>query len=134
MAVDDEERRREYPGNRFSRQILRQDLSELTQRLNDEEFGEGHLEQGHNQIELYRQNGTTVSLFVLDEGAVLPEHSVDDGSVMIQVLDGRIRLEAGSGTEDIQAGGGTVVTLQEGVSHGITATESSRLIVTIMRD
>lgn len=134
MPLADEERRREYPGDRFSKRILEQDLDELAEQLHNEELGEGHLEQGHNQIELYRHDGTTVSLFVIDEGAELPEHTVDDGSVMIQVLDGDLELETEDGEEPLSPGANSVVTLGPGVQHKLHAQTASRLIVTIMRD
>lgn len=133
MPLPDEERRREYPGDRFSKRILEQDLNQLTEQLRNEELGKGHLEQGHNQIELYRQNGTTVSLFVLEEGAELPEHSVDDGSVMIQVLEGKIRVETDDTEDPLTPNTNTVVTLASGIGHSIRADEPSRLLLTIMR-
>jgi quercetin dioxygenase-like cupin family protein len=133
MPLPKEERRREYPGDRFSQRVLEQDLGSLADRLQDEEFGDGHLEQGHNQIELYRQDGTTVSLFVMNEGAELPEHSVSDGSVMIQVLDGDIEVETGDSEEPLSSEENSVVTLGPGIKHKVRAQTSSRLMVTIMR-
>jgi len=86
MSCTSDSRPREYPGNRFSKRIIEQDLNELAEELRDEEFGEGHSEKGHNQIELYRHNATTVSLFMFEQGGHLPEHSVEDGSAVIRVL------------------------------------------------
>lgn len=134
MATSDEERRREYPGDRFSQRVLEQDLDELAEKLNREDLGEGHLEQGHNQIELYRRGGTTVSLFVLEDGAELPEHSVDDGSVMIHVLQGAVDIDVDDNDASLASGKNDVVTLDAGVGHTIRAEEASRLLVTIMRD
>lgn len=133
MTVSDEERQREYPGDRFAERVIEQDLDALAERLNNEEFGEGHLEQGHNQIELYRHDGTTVSMFVMDEGASLPEHSVEDGSVMIQVIDGKVTVNCDGTDDSPQPDTNTVITLQPGVAHSIEAEAPSRLLVTIMR-
>lgn len=133
MTPPDEERTREYPGDRFSHDIIQQNLDQLTDQLRSEEFGEGHLEQGHNQIELYRHGGTTVSLFVMAEGAELPEHSVDDGSVMIQVLDGRLTFRSENSEETLNSEENDVIVVESGVKHSVTAKEESRMILTIMR-
>lgn len=134
MSPSEADRRREYPGDRFSKRVIEQDLDDLAEQLRNEELGEGHLEQGHNQIELYRRNGTTVSLFVLEEGSELPEHSVDDGAVMIQVLEGSITVGTDDTDEALTPDENSVVTLASGIGHSIRADEPSRLILTIMRN
>lgn len=134
MSQPQEDRRREYPGDRFSQRIIQQDLDEVARQLREEEFGEGHLEQGHNQIELYREGGTTVSLFVMEKGAHLREHTVDDGSVMIQVLEGTLCLQTEDAEDHLHPGQNSLVVLEAGVGHSIQAEKPSRFLLTIMRD
>lgn len=134
MAPPEEERTREYPGDRFSHDIIQQNLDQLTDQLRSEEFGKGHLEQGHNQIELYRHGGTTVSLFLMAEDAELPEHSVDDGSVMIQVLDGRLTFRSENSEGTLTSEENDVIVVESGITHGVKAEEKSRMVLTIMRE
>jgi quercetin dioxygenase-like cupin family protein len=134
LAPPEEERTREYPGDRFSHDIIQQNLDQLTDQLRSEEFGKGHLEQGHNQIELYRHGGTTVSLFLMAEDAELPEHSVDDGSVMIQVLDGRLTFRSENSEGTLTSEENDVIVVESGITHGVKAEEKSRMVLTIMRE
>lgn len=133
MSSNDDKRKRDYPGDRFSERIIEQDLGELIDQLKDEpdDFDDGHLEQGRNQIELYRQGSTTVSLIILQSDAELPEHSVADGSTMVQVLSGSIKLRTDDGVLDREKG--TVTTLQQGITHAVEAQEPTALLLTIMR-
>lgn len=134
MSPSEQDRRREYPGERFSRKIIEQDLDEVAEKLKEEEFGEGHMEQGHNQIELYRHGNTTVSFFVLDEGAHLKEHTVDDGSVMIQVRKGKICFQTEEAQEHLHPEENSIIILEPGVAHSVQAEQSSQILVTIIRD
>lgn len=69
----------------------------------------------------------------MDEGAELPEHTVDDGSVMIQVLTGKIQLLTGESDNTLSLEDNKVITLGEGVNHTIRAEEATQLLLTIMR-
>lgn len=134
MAPSEEDRRREYPGDRFSKRIIEQDLDEVARQLQEEAFGEGHAELGHNQIELYRRGGTTVSLFVFEQGGHLPEHAVEDGSVMIHVLEGKLCFRTEEAEKHVHPGENSVLILESGIRHSVRAETPSRMLVTIMRD
>lgn len=134
MSSSDEERRREYPGERFAQSVIQQDLSELSRQLDEEELGDGHNEQGHNQIELYRHNNTTVSLFNFEQGAHIADHAVEDGSVMIQVLDGKLCFQTEDADTHLHPEDEQVIILEPGIEHSIQAEKDSRVLLTIMRD
>ena len=128
-----EDRRRQYPGERFARSVIQQDLDKISRELKQEELGEAHERLGHNQIELYRHGGTTVSLFVFDQGGHLPEHVVEDGAVMIQVLEGTVCFQTEDAETHIHPPENNVVFLEPGIEHSLQAETEARVILTIMR-
>lgn len=134
MSDDTNDRRREHPGERFAQSVIQQDLDELTEQLKDEELGPGHGTRNHNQIELYRHGGTTVSLFVFEQGGYINDHSVEDGSVMIQILDGKLCFQTKDAETHLHPEGKDIVTLEPGVEHSVQAEKPTRLLLTIMRD
>lgn len=134
MSGSNDDRRREHPGERFAQSVIQQDLKELSRQLDEEDLGVGHSEQGHNQIELYRHNNTTVTLFNLDKGAHINEHAVEDGSVMIQVLEGKLCFQTGNADAHLHPEDEQVVVLEPGIEHSIQAEKDSRVLLTIMRD
>lgn len=128
------DRRREHPGERFAQSVIHQNLDNLTEQLENEDLGAGHGERGHNQIELYRHGGTTVSLFVFEQGGFIDNHSVEDGSVMIQVLDGKLCFQTKDAETHLHPEGNEIVTLEPGIEHSVQAEKPSRMLLTIMRN
>lgn len=128
-----EERRREYPGERFAQSVIQQDLVKLSRELKQEDLGSGHGERGHNQIELYRHKGTTVSLFYFEQGGHIPDHLVEDGSVIIQVLEGTICFQTKDAETHIHPASENLVILEPGIKHSIQAETESRVLLTIIR-
>jgi quercetin dioxygenase-like cupin family protein len=134
MSNSDDDRRREHPGERFQDSVIQQNLKELSDQLNEEDLGEHHNTRGHNQIELYRKNGTTVSLFQFEQGAHIPEHKVEDGSVMIQVLEGKLCFQTEDAETHLHPQDEDVVVLEPDTPHSVQAEKPTRMLLTIMRE
>lgn len=126
-----EERLREQPSTRFSKDVLRNDLEEEIEVIRNEEMGEGHLKQGHRQKELYREGGNTVSLFYFEEDGRLPSHVVEDGSVSLQVLEGDLQVETSDGKRRVRTN--ECLFLKPGVGHSLSAGAETVMLMTIMR-
>lgn len=129
--MSDDERLRAQPSERFDHPLMEFDLDEEIETIQEEDIGEEHTERGHRRKQLYRHDNLTLNLLVFEEGGSIPEHNVPDGSVVIQVLEGRLRLETETGTREI--GSGELVTLKPGVHHEPTALETSKVLLTIVR-
>lgn len=84
--------------------------------------------QGHRQKMLYRHGGTSVSLFLFDAGAGLREHRTN-GTVLIQALSGRLRVEAEGRPHEVSAG--RLLVMSPGVPHDVHALEASRMLLTV---
>lgn len=134
MSDDNNERRREHPGKRFSQSIIHQNLDELTDQLDTEDPGSGHGTHDHNQIELYRHGGTTVSLFVFEQGGYIDDHSVEDGAVMIQVLEGKLCFQTRDAETHLHPEENEMISLEPGIEHSVQAEKPTRMLLTIMRD
>lgn len=73
---------------------------------------------GHRQKTLYKRAGRTVALFVLDAGAVLPEHAAN-GIVTVQAIEGALQVTAGSEPHRLDPGG--LLVMAPGVRHDVRA-------------
>jgi len=127
-----DERRREAPEKRFEGNILELNLDESIQQLKDEPPVHDE-EQSHRQVELFRHEGRTVSLMELDAGATIPEHSVEDGPVMIQVLDGTLCFQSEDEDHHGHYESNDLLFLKPGTLHSVQAETDSRFLLTIMR-
>ena len=83
---------------------------------------------GRRQKTLLRDGGVTVALFLFDAGAALDAHKAP-GAVVIHVLDGRLRVNAGGRAHDLTAG--RLLVLAPGAVHDVTADAPSRMLLTI---
>ena len=88
----------------------------------------GQVHQGHRQKMLYRHGGTSVSLFAFAAGGSMREHQTN-GTVLIQVLSGRLRVRAGDTEHELVAGG--LLAMSPKVPHEVTAVEESRMLLTV---
>src|SRR4051794_32491950 len=91
---------REAPRDRFAPAELRFDLAEAAQSLLREPH-EG--QRGHRQIALYKTHHTTVALFAFEPNGSLPQHQAQ-GAVIIQVLQGRLRVKTPEAAHDLSSG------------------------------
>lgn len=123
-----EERLRERPDERFaaSQQLL--DLHTMLKELRGEPHEAQH---GHRQITVYHHERIAIVLFSFEEGGQLAEHKAN-GTVAIQALEGRLKVQAGEESYDLLPG--MVVLLSPNVRHSVTALEQSALLLTIYRE
>lgn len=76
-----------------------------------------------------KADGTRVVLFAFDAGQVLTEHTAAM-PVLLQVLDGRLRI--GGGGEFVELTPGGLVHLDTRLPHSVEALEPSRLLLTML--
>ena len=119
------ERIRERPEERFASPAQKFDLDEVARKLAAEPTTTA---QGHRQRMLFRRGDTTLSLFLFEAGAALREHRTN-GTVLIQVLQGRMTVTAGGERHDLP--GGSVLTMAAGVPHDVHADVASRMLLTV---
>jgi quercetin dioxygenase-like cupin family protein len=76
-----------------------------------------------------KAEGARLVLFSFDEGQELTEHTAAV-PVLLQVLDGRLRVAAGGEQIDLVPGG--VVHLAERAPHSVLALEPTRMLLTML--
>ena len=118
-------RLRPQPESRFAARQLAFDLSAVALKLK-EEFQAG--EEGHRQITLFKQDSTTVALFVFGHLTRLPPHRAK-GIVTIQVLKGHLQITAEGEAHTLRAG--NLLVLGPGVEHDLVAYEESEMLLTV---
>ena len=74
-------------------------------------------------------DGVRIVLFAFDAGQVLTEHTAAM-PVLLQVLDGRLRVSGAGETVELAPGG--VIHLDTRVPHTVAAVEPSRLVLTMI--
>jgi len=94
-----------------------------------QEVGAG--EAGRRQVTLYKHSATTIALFLFGHLTHLPPHRTN-GTVVIHVLRGRLRVTAESQEHDL--GAGQLLVLAAGVEHNVAAFEESAMLLTVHRD
>jgi quercetin dioxygenase-like cupin family protein len=118
-------RLRPQPESRFAAPQHAFDLGAAAAKLK-QEFHAG--EQSHRQITLYKQDSTTVALFVFGPAARLPSHRAR-GIVTIQVLRGHLEITAEGQAHTLHPG--NLLVLGPGVEHDLVAHEESEMLLTV---
>ena len=70
----------------------------------------------------------TAALYLFDIGAGLPSHTVD-GVVLIETLQGRLKVNTDEGVHALPAG--CALRLSPGVRHDVQAEEPSRMLLIV---
>lgn len=76
-----------------------------------------------------KADGTRVVVFAFDEGQELREHTAPF-PVLLQAIEGHLRVTAGGGTADLRPGG--LVHLPARLPHSVEAAEASRMMLTMV--
>lgn len=124
-------RLREAPASRFEGPQHFLDLLDLSAHLLNEAHAGAN---GHRQMTLFRHEATTIMLVAFEAGGEMADHRAN-GLVTIHVLDGALRIEAGSQgegelqTHDLQAQ--QVLVLAPGVIHSVSAHQPSRMLLSV---
>jgi quercetin dioxygenase-like cupin family protein len=119
------DRTRQHPTERFAAPAQAFDLDAAAGEL-ARETTTPHA--GHRQKTLYRHGGSSLSLFLFQPGSELREHRTN-GTVFIQVLQGRLTVHAAGQRHDLPAG--RVLVLSPGVPHDLHAEELTRMLLTV---
>jgi quercetin dioxygenase-like cupin family protein len=119
------DRTRMHPDERFAASAQGFDLDAAAAELAGEATPP---HAGHRQKTLYRHGGSTLALFVFQRGAELREHRTA-GTVFIQVLRGRLTVNAAGARHDLPAA--RVLVLSPGVPHDLHAEELTHMLLTV---
>ena len=119
------DRTRAHPQERFAPSAQTFDLNAATQELKSEPTAAA---QGRRQKTLYRHGNSSLSLFLFEAGAGMKEHRAA-GTVFIQVLKGRLTVQAQGERHDLSAG--RVLVMAPEVPHDVYAEEASRMLLTV---
>jgi quercetin dioxygenase-like cupin family protein len=119
------DRTRPHPQERFAPSAQTFDLAAATRELEREP---NVAVQGRRQKTLYRHGNSSLSLFLFDAGAGMKEHRAA-GTVFVQVLTGRLTVQASGERHDLSAG--RVLVMAPDVPHDVYAEEASRMLLTV---
>ncbi len=86
-----EQRLRQSPNERFKGASVTFDLREEIDALRAEDRPS---HAGHRQKTLFKHNGCTIALFVMEAGGSIPDHKVN-GTVSIRPVEGEVALRLG---------------------------------------
>ena len=125
QQADSSDRQRTHPDERFAPSAQAFDLESAARELSSESNTGVH---GHRQKTLYRFGNTTLALFLFDAGARMREHRAA-GTVFIQVLQGRLTVQAENERHDLEAG--RVLVMSPNVPHDVFAEEASQMLLTV---
>ncbi|MCW5892144.1 MAG: cupin domain-containing protein [bacterium] len=101
-------------------------LDTEARRLRDEPEAESGTRNG---ITLVKDGPLRVVLVLLNAGAALDD-AAEAGPATVQILAGRVRFEARDGQGTL--GPGTIVAIESGVPHAVTAEERSVVLLTLV--
>ncbi len=124
-ATMSDDRLRQAPAERFATDHLVFDLHAEIAALRAEPSSPRH---GHRQKTLYKHAGRTVALFVMDAGAVLPEHAAG-GTVTVQTIEGSIDVNASGRMHTLRVG--MMLVMAPGVRHDVRATASAAFLLQV---
>ena len=113
------------PRERFAHEIIQFDLKQEAESLASE-CHEGHF--GHRQIVLYKHGHASVSLFRFEQGGSMREHKTN-GTVFIQVIEGRLTLTMKGKKHRLETGG--LLVLAPGIPHDVLAEQDSVMLLTV---
>lgn len=88
-------------------------------------------DKGISSRVLARTSGGNLTLFAFDAGEELSEHTAPFDALVV-VLDGTFVLTIGG--EEVTAEAATIVRMPANVPHAVRATESSRMLLIMLRD
>lgn len=125
--MSDTDRLRQHPADRLASPVQVVDLAAEADRLRDEAHAPVG---GHRQIAVVRDEGLTVILFLFDAGSQLKEHRTE-GSVTINVLHGRLAVQAEGERHDLVPG--RLLALAPGTMHSVQAAEPATMLLTVSR-
>lgn len=83
---------------------------------------------GHYAKMLFKKHDLRVVLIAMDRGSHMKEHHAD-GTISVQVLKGKIRMNVGGHAHELAAG--NLFTLAASIRHDVEALDDSAFLLTI---
>ena len=83
---------------------------------------------GHHAKTLFKKHDLRVVLITMERGAHMKEHHAD-GTISVQVLKGKIRMNVGGKPHEL--GVGNLFTLAASIRHNVEALDDSAFLLTI---
>lgn len=118
-------RPRTPPAERFAGSEHQIDLASAVEALRKEEHGG---KDSHRQITVFRKDALRVLLFAFEPGGRLASHRAP-GYVVIQALNGRVRVRTQNETHELSAG--RILVLDPDVVHEVEAQERADMLLTV---
>jgi quercetin dioxygenase-like cupin family protein len=125
MSPTPAESGRTPPRERFAISEDAVDLAKAAEALRKEP-GEG--QHGRRQMALFRHGPETVALYSFEPGAKLPGHVIE-GPVLIQVLNGRLKVRTQSTEHELATG--MLLRLAPNVEHDVEAIDAADMLLTV---
>ncbi len=88
---------------------------------------------GYGSVLLYDDGNISRILYYFDSGAHETDRKVDNGSVILDVLSGKLCLQADEDQVHIHPVEGESIYLKAGVNHSIQADKPSTILMTIVK-
>lgn len=123
--MNEQERLRPHPDERFAGESHVFDLSEALKKLRAETH-EG--QRGHRQMTIFHRAPVAKVLFAFEAGGELADHAAN-GLVTIHVLEGSLTVQATQATHQLQTG--MMVVLAPGVRHSVRAAAAAAMLLTV---
>jgi len=123
--MNDTNRLRQHPSDRFDAPAHHLDLPGIATKLRDEAHASV---AGHRQIAIYKHAQATLVLYAFEQGGEIPIHSAS-GVVTIHVLQGRLTVHVG--TDQHLLATGQLLVLAPSVPHSVRATEPGEMLLTV---
>ena len=119
------DRPRRPPAERFAGSEHQIDLDAALDSLRREEHG---AKDNHRQMTVFRKDALRVLLFAFEPGGRLPSHRAP-GYVVIQALNGNLRVRTQSKTHELSAG--KILILEPDEVHEVEAPERADMLLTL---
>jgi quercetin dioxygenase-like cupin family protein len=120
-----QERLRSHPSGRFAGESHAFNWGDIVGTLRTEAHP---AERGHRQITIFHRAPVTLVVFAFEPGGELPDHTAH-GLVTIQVLEGRLAVQADAQDHELRAG--SILVLNPDVRHSVRALEASAMLLTV---
>ena len=118
-------RLRPHPSGRFAGESHALNLGEVLAALRAEAHPAA---RGHRQMTIFHRAPVTLVVFAFEPGGELADH-VAHGLVTIQVLEGRLAVQADARDHELRAG--SILVLNPDVRHHVRALEASAMLLTV---
>lgn len=101
-------------------------FANLEERIDQLKAEDTWIRNDRNAITLVKNDRVTVVLICLQKGAVIDENTIE-GVVTIQVLDGKVEVETGAGSFEMEEK--QMIALQPNIAHSLKAVKDTSLLL-----